>query len=71
MSNELRFNLNCTDCPDWINKTKHQPSIGDMTLIGDPFIPINPQTKDPYFYSFFEKNDAVWVGQKITPKKHN
>lgn len=34
---------------------------------GEPFIPINPETNEPYFHSVFEENDAVWVAQKVTP----
>ena len=40
----------------------------DLTLnCGESFIPINPETNEPYYQSIFEENDAVWVGQKVVP----
>lgn len=36
-----------------------------------PFIPINPETKEPYYHSVFKKNDAVWVGCKVAPRGDN
>ena len=34
----------------------------DMTLnCGEPFIPINPETNEPYYQSIFKENDAVWI----------
>lgn len=32
---------------------------------GEPFIPINPKTNEPYFHSVFEENDAVWTGEWV------
>lgn len=38
-----------------------------LAEVGEPFIPINPKTGEPYFHSVFEENDAVWIAQKIIP----
>ena len=71
--NKLRFNLNCDKRPEWFDSDDKQ-LIGDVDMTinyGEPFIPINPDTKEPYFQSVFEENDAVWVGRKVTPIKPN
>ena len=68
---KLRFNLNCDERPAWFDSDDKQ-LIGDVDMTinyGEPFIPINPETKEPYFHSVFEENDAVWVGRKVTPIK--
>lgn len=71
--NKLRFSINCDERPEWLDSDNKQ-LIGnvDMTInYGEPFILINPETKEPYFHSVFEENDAVWVGRKITPRGGN
>ena len=70
MTNKLQFNLNCDERPEWLDSDNKQ-LLGDvdMTLISEPFIPINPETKEPYYHSVFEENDAVWVGRKVKPIK--
>ena len=73
MTNKLQFNLNCDERPEWLNSDSKQ-LLGsvDMTMnYGEPFIPINPETKEPYYHSVFKENDTVWVGCKVTPIKPN
>ena len=67
---KLRFNLNCDERPEWLDSDSKQ-LLGDvdMTLISEPFIPINPETGKPYYHSVFKENDAVWVGRKVAPIK--
>ncbi|GEM_PF-6217953 len=69
MSDKLQFNINCDERPEWLDSdNKKLISNVDMTLnCGEPFIPINPETNEPYYQSIFEENDAVWVGQKVAP----
>lgn len=73
MTNKLQFNLNCDERSEWLNSDSKQLLADvDMTMnYGEPFIPINPETKDPYYQSVFKENDAVWVGRKVTPIRPN
>lgn len=55
MSNELRFNINCDERPEWFDSDDKQ-LIGDVDMTinyGEPFIPINPDKKEPYLKAFF------------------
>lgn len=56
MSDKLRFNLNCDERPEWLDSdNKRLLGNVDMTMnYGEPFIPINPETKKPYYHSVFE-----------------
>ena len=73
MSDKLQFNLNCDERPEWLD-SDNKKSIGDIDMTmsyGEPFIPINPETKEPYYHSVFKENDAVWVGRKVAPRGGN
>ena len=71
MTNKLQFNLNCDERPELLDSNNKQ-LIGDVDMTinyGETFIPVNPDTEEPYYHSVFEENDAVWVGRKVTPMK--